>query len=525
MKKYSTLCNKFMKTASDRLIEIKTFMKYLENVKSKKSVITNELLTCKSGMATPLSTSKSSKDFSEITIPPLLSPKKRKNSVFSIDVDAATLEEQKTDTYHMAARRRNALFCNYLLCNGFKMKLEGEFKEEVSRLLKEKTEIKDNIADLVSMLNEDIEDYEKIEELPPNVYRPDTIIRAYYNCIILLLIFLNLIECPYRIAFGTDAATTWIVIKAICYILFLFDMLLSTRTAYYNKKTVLIKQPKDILKHYLEGWFFIDLLAILPLDLIFQATGIFKPPYSKNWKGLKIFYILPLLRLFKLNSLYTNITTKFEFSPNVNRMTTLLFEVFYISHCAACIFYYFSTFESYTDRWTLTPAFINGTLTDLYIGALYWSFSTITTTGYGDLSGRNDIERIVSIVLVIIGSVVFAWIIGGVSDLVTQMQSSGGKNTVRMNQIAAYLDDRNTPSRMVNRVFNHYQFLFHIKTPYGENKLLNELPEHLATQIVLYVYRDFIPKIMIFKDEKDSGFVAYIMTIMDVYIINLFLYF
>lgn len=40
------------------------------------------------------------------------------------------------------------------------------------------------------------------------------------------------------------------------------------RLAYKNKDGVLVSDPKSIRARYLKGWFFIDLLACLPLPQV-----------------------------------------------------------------------------------------------------------------------------------------------------------------------------------------------------------------------------------------------------------------
>ena len=51
--------------------------------------------------------------------------------------------------------------------------------------------------------------------------------------------------------------------------LFLIDIFVSFISAYYDDDFVLRDNISTIASHYMKGWFIIDLLAILPLELIF----------------------------------------------------------------------------------------------------------------------------------------------------------------------------------------------------------------------------------------------------------------
>eukprot|EP00966_Prymnesium_polylepis_P249253 5762511-Prymnesium_polylepis.1 len=54
---------------------------------------------------------------------------------------------------------------------------------------------------------------------------------------------------------------------AILDILFILDFLLGFRTAYILENLV-IRRPRLVARRYLRGWFLLDLIAAIPLDLI-----------------------------------------------------------------------------------------------------------------------------------------------------------------------------------------------------------------------------------------------------------------
>ena len=55
---------------------------------------------------------------------------------------------------------------------------------------------------------------------------------------------------------------------------------------------------------------------------------------------------------------------------------------------------------------------------DLYIAAMYYSVTTITTVGYGDISGKNTYERILSVITMILGVIAFSYATSALSSLV-----------------------------------------------------------------------------------------------------------
>jgi hypothetical protein len=50
---------------------------------------------------------------------------------------------------------------------------------------------------------------------------------------------------------------------------------------------------------------------------------------------------------------------------------------------------------------------------------MYWSFTTMTTCGYGDIHPTTPNERLASMIVMIVSSGVFAFILGDISKVVS----------------------------------------------------------------------------------------------------------
>ena len=61
-----------------------------------------------------------------------------------------------------------------------------------------------------------------------------------------------------------------------------------------------------------------------------------------------------------------------------------------------------------------------------YLTSLYWSVTTLTTTGYGEISATNTLEMIVSSGIMIMGKLIFGFILGNVASEI----SNWNKNEV-----------------------------------------------------------------------------------------------
>jgi len=54
---------------------------------------------------------------------------------------------------------------------------------------------------------------------------------------------------------------------------------------------------------------------------------------------------------------------------------------------------------------------------DQYLISLYWSVTTITTVGYGDISGVNNTERTFCALVMIVGVISFSFASGSLSSI------------------------------------------------------------------------------------------------------------
>ena len=50
-----------------------------------------------------------------------------------------------------------------------------------------------------------------------------------------------------------------------------------------------------------------------------------------------------------------------------------------------------------------------------YIISLYWAVATLTSTGYGDVTAVNTVERIIALIVMLIGLSLFGYILGAVA--------------------------------------------------------------------------------------------------------------
>ena len=88
--------------------------------------------------------------------------------------------------------------------------------------------------------------------------------------ITLILIFACCLA-PFRIAFEKENSDNiWGYVTTIIDLCFLVDIFIIFNSAVYDDNFNIIEDRKEIAGNYLSSWFIIDLMSIIPFDVILQ---------------------------------------------------------------------------------------------------------------------------------------------------------------------------------------------------------------------------------------------------------------
>lgn len=101
--------------------------------------------------------------------------------------------------------------------------------------------------------------------------------------------------------------------------MFLMEIVFSFNTAFYSEDFEIIDSRKEIARNYLNGWFIIDLFAIIPFEFIFwklsnlgQYNGAIKIiRLCKIYKLIKLSRLVKLMKVFKSGNTFFNLLFKY----------------------------------------------------------------------------------------------------------------------------------------------------------------------------------------------------------------------
>lgn len=195
-----------------------------------------------------------------------------------------------------------------------------------------------------------------------------------------------------------------------------------------------------IAKEYLTGWFFIDLLAIVPFDLIMGGSSDMNSMvrFARLGRLYKLAKLTKLIRVFKMlktNKLMKLINDLLKVSPGTERLFLFGMVSMIGCHIFACLWIMLPQYVTneedpelyWKDSWLEPFVSKNYTDSELYTTSFYWTITTITTVGYGDIHGVLPGEKLFNSLVMIIGVILFTFANGSLTSI---LQNYDEKNKV-----------------------------------------------------------------------------------------------
>ena len=87
-------------------------------------------------------------------------------------------------------------------------------------------------------------------------------------------------------------------------------------------------------------------------------------------------------------------------------------------HTISCLWIFLAVENMDIDNWIDTFDFNLYNVGNMYTIGIYWTVTTITTVGYGDISATNTAERIIASIIMIIGVIAFSFSTGSLSSII-----------------------------------------------------------------------------------------------------------
>lgn len=222
-----------------------------------------------------------------------------------------------------------------------------------------------------------------------------------------------------------------------------------------------------------------DLGAMLPGLLIAQATN------NPWWSLLLIFRIAKILKIRKLLPRFDLFIMKYNI-----RSLAMLITITLAMHTIACV-------------WLLVEP-LDGALSQRYLAAVYWTITTLTTVGYGDITPTTDLSRVFTMLVMLIGVAFYGLVIGTISKIIANIQKHKAASEEKIHDLVYFMDHYQIPVRVQNEVFDFVHHLIHQSLSSNDESIINDLPKTIKDELRIYMKAKLIREIPLFDHTPEE---------------------
>uniref|UniRef100_A0A803MJU7 Potassium channel n=1 Tax=Chenopodium quinoa TaxID=63459 RepID=A0A803MJU7_CHEQI len=283
---------------------------------------------------------------------------------------------------------------------------------------------------------------------------------------------------------------------------FAIDIILTFFVAYQDPQTFnLVDDHKMIAWRYVKTWFVLDFVSTVPSEVVEKIL-----PDSVQAYGL--FNMLRLWRLRRVSKMFS----KLEKDKNVNyfwiRCLKLVSVTLFAVHCAACFYYYIAAhYPDPKKTWIGLEMenFHNADLWLRYVTSTYWSITTLTTTGYGDLHPVNTWEMVFDIFYMLFNLGLTAYLIGNMTNLVVHGTSRTRKFRDTIQAASSFALRNRLPVRLQEQMVAHL-CLKHRTDSEGlqQQEILDSLPKAIKSSISHHLFYSLLKQVYLFHGVSND---------------------
>jgi len=151
----------------------------------------------------------------------------------------------------------------------------------------------------------------------------------------------------------------------------------------------------------------------------------------------------------------------------------------------------------------------------IYANAFYFILTTITTVGYGDITGKTTIEYLFSMCVEFIGLTFFSFLTGTISVMFSGDQSFEALINARMEELDLWLlrlENCNKEEKIPNKLYHSIKefiqdaFIYDFNLIIEEFRFYDELPASIQNQISESLFKGFKQNFNNFFLNTDIGF-------------------
>jgi hypothetical protein len=248
-------------------------------------------------------------------------------------------------------------------------------------------------------------------------------------------------------------------------------------------------QSKKLSPRKLKSWLslnvFLDLLCVIPL------SGLEIFIFQTEHRALLLVNALAIRHIVKIKAFLDEFD---GLPPVVYRLVPIGMMMPLLVHLIAC-------------GWIFLGSGNVGPNPDKmleYVKAVYWSFTTLTTVGYGDISASTIPQMLYACFVQVTGVGVFGFVLSNVASLLSRMDAAREHHLDNLDKVETFMHSHHIPVDLKGKVRSYYHYMWKKHRGYQDRTLLADLPQKMQSELLLFINRNIVSKVPLFKGASQD---------------------
>ncbi|XP_032219964.2 potassium voltage-gated channel subfamily H member 6 isoform X3 [Nematostella vectensis] len=360
-------------------------------------------------------------------------------------------------------------------------------------------------------------------KIHPWTIRHDSLFKAIWDWLILILVMYTAIEIPYTVVFSLpyqvikENTPIWFLSDVtplhVCNLwvdlMFIVDIFINFRSTYVAQDSdEIISNPKNIGLHYLKTWFVVDFFAAIPFEFMINPT---KEGAATLMGLFKTARLLRLVRVARKLDRYS------EYGLAVVVLLTCLFML--LAHWLACIWHAIGHHEIHNTNgwiWLLAMEGKNAlkynasdhstwpNVNSRYVTSLYFTLTSLTTVGFGNVSPNTNAEKAFSVCVMLVGALFYAAIFGNMTAIIQRLYSRTSRFHRDLRVIEEFSKFNKVPPSLRDDLEEFFRHEWIYTKGVDVDHVLKRFPECLQADVRHHLHKKLFNECMAFANADDG---------------------